>query len=41
MDLSLIKQMKELEAENLCLKKMYAESIIDSEILKDALSGKY
>jgi len=41
MDASLIKRMKELEAENLRLKKMYAESKMDSEILKDALSGKY
>jgi len=41
MDASLIKRMKELESENLRLKKMYAESKMDSEILKDALSGKY
>ena len=41
MDASLIKRMKELEAENARLKKMYAESKMDSEILKDALSGKY
>lgn len=41
MDASLIKRMKELEAENARLKKMYAESKMDAEILKDALSGKY
>lgn len=41
MDSSMIKRMKELEAENNRLKKMYAESKMDAEILKDALSGKY
>ena len=41
MDASLIKRMKELEGENTRLKKMYAESKMDAEILKDALSGKY
>ena len=41
MDASLMKRMKELETENARLKKMYAESKMDAEILKDALSGKY
>lgn len=41
MDASMMKRMKELEAENARLKKMYAESQMDAEILKDALSGKY
>lgn len=37
----MIKRMKELEAENQRLKKMYAESKMDADILKDALAGKY
>lgn len=41
MDSSMIKRMKELEAENARLKKMYAESKMDAEILMDAMSGKY
>ena len=41
MDASMIKRLKELEAENQRLKNMYAESKMDAEILKDALSGKY
>ena len=41
MDASMMKRIKELEAENARLKKMYAESQMDAEILKDALSGKY
>lgn len=41
MDASLIKRTKELEAENRRLKKMYAESKMDADILKDALAGKY
>jgi putative transposase len=41
MDASLIKRMKELEAENQRLKKMHAESQMDAEILKEALAGKY
>lgn len=41
MDASMIKRMKELEAENQRLKKMYAESKMDADILKDALAGKY
>jgi putative transposase len=41
MDVSLMKRMKELEGENRRLKKMYAESKMDAEILREALSGKY
>jgi len=41
MDVSMMKRMKELEAENRRLKKMYAESKMDAEILQEALSGKY
>ena len=41
MDAWLIKRMKELEAENQRLKKMYAESKMDADILKDSLAGKY
>jgi len=41
MDASLMKQMKELEAENRRLKKMYAEEKLKSEIRKEALEGKW
>jgi putative transposase len=41
MDTSMMKRMKELEEENRRLKKMYAESKTDAEILREALSGKY
>ena len=40
MDTSMIKRLKELEAENACLKKMYAEERLKAEIRKDALEGK-
>ncbi|XOU55396.1 IS3 family transposase [Allohahella sp. A8] len=40
MDASLMKRMKELEAENARLKKMYAEERIKAEIRKEALGGK-
>jgi len=40
MDASMIKRLKELEAENARLKKMYAEERIKAEIRKDALEGK-
>ena len=40
MDTSMIKRLKELEAENARLKKMYAEERLKAEILKDALEGK-
>lgn len=40
MDTSMLKRLKELEAENARLKKMYAEERIKAEIRKDALEGK-
>ena len=40
MDASLMKRMKELEAENKRLKKMYAEERLKAEIRKEALEGK-
>jgi len=41
MDASLMKRMKELEAESRRLKKMYAEEWLKSEIRKEALEGKW
>lgn len=41
MDASLMKRMKELEAENHRLKKMYAEERLKSEIRKEVIEGKY
>jgi len=41
MDASLMKRMKELEAENKRLKKMYAEECLKAEIRQEALEGKY
>lgn len=41
MDVSLMKRMKELEAENRRLKKMYAEERIKAEIRKEVIEGKY
>ena len=40
MDAAMIKRLKELEAENSRLKKMYAEERIKAEIRKEALEGK-
>jgi putative transposase len=40
MDASMMKGLKELEAENARLKKMYAEERIIAEIRKEALEGK-
>ena len=40
MDASMLGRVKGLEAENRRLKKMYAESQMENEIIKDALSGK-
>ena len=40
MDASLMRRMKELEAENARLKKMYAEERIKSELRQEALEGK-
>ena len=41
MDASLITRLKELEAENTRLKKMYAEERLKSDILQDAMSKKW
>ncbi len=40
MDASLMGRLKELEAENRRLKKMYAEERLKAEIRKEALEGK-
>ena len=40
MDAAMIQRLKELEAENARLKKMYAEERIKAEIRKEALEGK-
>ena len=40
MDASLIKRMKELEAENQRLKKMYADSQMDCDILREVIEKK-
>ena len=40
MDVSMMTQMKELEAENKRLKKMHAEAKMDNEILKEVLGKK-
>jgi len=41
MDASLMRRMKELEAENKRLKKMYAEERLKAEILKEAMEKKW
>ncbi|MBB6481527.1 putative transposase [Spirochaeta isovalerica] len=41
MDVSLLSKMKELEAENERLKKMYAEEYFKAEIVQDALTKKW
>jgi putative transposase len=41
MDASLMKEIKELRAENARLKKMYAEERLMSEIRKEVMEGKY
>lgn len=41
MDASMITRLKELEAENAKLKKMYAEECLKSRIRKEALEGKW
>lgn len=41
MDASLMKRMKELEDENLRLKKMYAEEKLKAEIRQEVIEGKY
>ena len=40
MDASMMKEIKELRAENARLKKMYAEERLKSEIRQEALEGK-
>lgn len=41
MDASMLKRVKELEAENARLKKMYAESQMESAAIKEALAKKW
>lgn len=41
MDVSMMSRLKELEAENSRLKKMYADERIKAEILKEALEKKW
>lgn len=41
MDLPMMTRLKELEAENTRLKKMYAEERLKAEILKEVLEKKY
>ena len=41
MDASMISRMKELEDENRRLKKMYAESQMTAELLKEAMQKKW
>lgn len=36
-----VRRLKELERENAQLKKLLAERVLDNEILKEALEGKY
>ena len=41
MDAALMSRLKELEAENSRLKKMYAEERLKSEIIQDAMAKKW
>ncbi len=41
MDASMISRLKEIEEENRRLKKMYAESQMSADILKEALAKKW
>jgi putative transposase len=41
LDVSMMSRLKELEAENSRLKKMYAEERLNAEILKEALGKKW
>lgn len=41
MDASLMKRLRELEQENLRLKKMYAEEKLKAEVRQEALEGKW
>ena len=40
-DASLLQRMKELESENKRLKKLYAESQLEADIIRDALRKKW
>lgn len=41
MDASLLQRMKELESENKRLKKLYAESQLEADIIREALRKKW
>lgn len=41
MDASMLKRVKELETENARLKKMYAESQMETAVIKEALTKKW
>ena len=41
MDASLMRKLKELEAENCRLKKIYAEERLKAEIRQEVIKGKY
>ena len=41
MDASMIKRLKELEAENARLKKMYADVQLQNEVIKEAIEKKW
>ncbi len=41
MDTAMISRLKELEAENARLKKMYAEERLKAEILREAIEKKW
>ena len=41
MDASMIKRLKELEAENTRLKKMYADVQLQNEVIKEAMEKKW
>jgi len=41
MDASLMSRMKELEAENVRLKKMYAEVQLQNDVIKEAMAKKW
>ena len=41
MDASMLKRVKELEAENARLKKMYAEAKMDAEVTREAMAKKW
>lgn len=41
MDASMVSQLKELQEENRRLKKMYAESQMTSEVLREAMAKKW